>query len=122
MISLKATEEPMPIRARRAEIVVVVPTAVTGTEVRRFTWRRSHSVYDLIKLSRIGFWGSQASEPFLLTSLIFCQNGSPRSRAKDQNIREDDARRPTVDEIPSTRTIDAMIAVPETDLVASRKT
>ena len=65
---------------------------------------------------------TQVSKHFLLTSLILCQYGNPRSRAKDQNIREDDARRPTVDEIPSTRTMEAMIAVPGTDFVASRKT
>ena len=55
MMSLNASEEPMPMRARRADIVVVIPTAVTGMDVRWSTWKVPLSVHDAMGPSRIAF-------------------------------------------------------------------
>lgn len=56
------------------------------------------------------------------TLLTCCQNGDPRLAKKTRNIREEDARGPGVDEMPSTREIEAMTTVPGTDLISSTNT
>ena len=54
-------------------------------------------------------------------TLLSCfQNGSPRSRAKDQIIRDEDATNPMVAHTPNAVTIAAIAVLPDTDLVAWR--
>lgn len=56
-----------------------------------------------------------------VTMLSCLQNGSPRSRANDQIIREEDATNPMVAHTPNAVTIAAIAVLPDTDLVAWRK-
>lgn len=46
------------------------------------------------------------------------QNGSPRSRAKDHVIRDEDATNPMVAHTPSAVTIAAIAVLPDTECVA----
>ena len=91
MASLKATSEPMLMMDKRHAMRVVTAMAQTGTEVRGSTRWRRR------------------------------QPGRPRSRAKDHDMRDAEARRPTAEQRPRTVMIDAMVAAPAVEFVAWRK-
>ena len=87
-ILLNATELPILISANKQLIVVVTAILQIGTLV----------------LSS--------------TLLIVCHPGNPLSLPKDQNIRDVEANKPTVEQTASAVTTETIAALPATDFVA----
>jgi hypothetical protein len=103
---LKAVADPMLIKASRQNITVVTATDHIGTDVRAFTFHYSQKIQETESSGRV---------EIVRTLCKVFQPGRPRSRAKDQNIREVDASKPTVEHSASVVKIAAMTALPATE-------
>lgn len=106
-MALNAVDEPIFIRLRRHEMVVVTMIEMSGIFIRGSTCtKRSDNLKSSIGVAEIG-----------LTMLSCFEKGSPRSLANAQVILDDEVREPIVADMPRTMIKDAMAVPPLTPIL-----